>query len=381
MQRLVPEYIERLTPYEPGKPISEVQRELGLQRVIKLASNENPFGPSPRALAAATAALGDAHRYPDASCYELRQALTRVYRVKFENVIVGGGSDALMATIARTFLHGDEEVLTSEGTFIGFMILARSQGVPMNLVPLRDYGYDLTAMSRALTPRTKIVYLANPNNPTGTLFTRDEFERFYAQVPPHVLIIQDEAYHEFVGRDAAYPDSQLYRYDNVITLRTFSKAYGLAGLRIGYGLAHERLIEQLLKIKQPFEPNGVAAAAALAALEDRDFVDRTVANNTAGREQLNAAFAQLGVRHVPSRANFVMIDLGSVTRAAGLVSALMRRGIIVRPLGPFGLPHAVRVSVGLPEENALFVAALAEVLPQLDAAVGQPAPPPATEGP
>jgi histidinol-phosphate aminotransferase len=360
--RLVPEYIERLVPYQPGKPISEVQREFGLERVIKLASNENPYGPSPMALEAAGQALSSAHYYPDALGYDLRQALTRVYRVKFENTIVGAGSEGIMANIVRTFLHDDEEVLTSEGTFIGFMILARSQGVPIHLVPLRDYAFDLAAMADHITPKTKIVYLANPNNPTGTLFTRGSFEHFYAKVPPHVLIIQDEAYHEFVGADATYPDSQLYRYDNVITLRTFSKAYGLAGLRIGYGLAAETLISQLLKVKLPFEPSSVSMAAALAALEDRAFLEKTVSNNIAGLARFYSAFARLGIPHVRSWGNFVMIDLGSDVRATSVVDGLLRRGIIVRPLRGFGLPSCVRVSVGLPEENDEFLAALETVL-------------------
>lgn len=360
--RLVPEYIEKLVPYQPGKPISEVQREFGLERVVKLASNENPFGPSPLAREAVMRALESAHHYPDASGYELRQALTRVYRVKFENTIVGAGSEGIMANIVRTFLHDDEEVLTSEGTFIGFMVLARSQGVPIRLVPLRDYGFDLEAMAEHITPRTKIIYLANPNNPTGTLFTRSAFERFYARVPPHVLIIQDEAYHEFVGADATYPDSQLYRYDNVITLRTFSKAYGLAGLRVGYGLAAETLIQQLLKVKLPFEPSSVAMAAGLAALEDREFLERTQANNAAGLARFYSAFARLGVPHVRSWANFVMLDLGTPERAEAICNQLLRRGIIVRHLRAFGLPHCIRVSVGLPEENDAFLEAFEDVL-------------------
>ncbi len=360
--RLVPEYIERLVPYQPGKPISEVQREFGLEHVVKLASNENPFGPSPLAREAAIRALADAHYYPDASGHDLRQALTQAYRVKFENTIVGAGSEGIMANIVRTFLHDDEEVLTSEGTFIGFMVLARSQGVPIRLVPLRDYGFDLAAMAEHITPRTKIVYLANPNNPTGTLFTRSAFERFYAKVPPHVLIIQDEAYHEFVGADATYPDSQLYRYDNVITLRTFSKAYGLAGLRVGYGLASETLIAQLLKVKLPFEPNSVAMAAALAALGDRAFLERTVANNAAGLARFYAAFARLGIPHVRSWGNFVMCDFGTPDRARDICDALLRRGIIVRPLGSFGLPHCVRVSVGTQEETEEFLAAFEIIL-------------------
>ncbi|HEY3356711.1 MAG TPA: histidinol-phosphate transaminase [Polyangia bacterium] len=366
--RLVPEYIERLVPYQPGKHIAQVRRELGLDRIIKLASNENPFGPSPRALAAAAQALTEAYRYPDVACRELRDALTRIYRVKLENTIVGAGSEGIMATIVRTFLHGDEEALTSEGTFIGFLVLARSQGIRLRQVPLKDYGYDLEAMAAALTPNTKIVYLANPNNPTGTLFTRADFERFYARVPPHVLIIQDEAYHEFVRPDTTYPDSQLYRYDNVITLRTCSKAYGLAGLRVGYGLAHESLIEQLLKVRLPFEPNNVAVAAAIAALEDREFVARTVANNRAGLDRFYAGFARLGVPFVPSCANFVMLELGTPARAQDLCAGLLARGIIVRPLGAFGLPSCVRVSVGLPDENEALLEGLAAVLPELAAA-------------
>ncbi|MBM3269525.1 MAG: histidinol-phosphate transaminase [Candidatus Sericytochromatia bacterium] len=360
--RLVPEYIERLVPYQPGKPIGEVQRELGLDRVVKLASNENPFGVSPLAREAAFRAMAEAHNYPDASGHDLRQALTHAYKVEFENTIVGAGSEGIMANIVRTFLHGDEEVLTSEGTFIGFMVLARSQGVPIRLVPLRDYAFDLDAMAAEINPRTKIVYLANPNNPTGTLFTRSAFERFYAKVPPHVLIIQDEAYHEFVGADATYPDSQLYRYDNVITLRTFSKAYGLAGLRVGYGLAAAPLIEQLHKVKLPFEPNGVAMAAALAALDDTAFLDKTLANNSAGLARFYSAFARLGIPHVRSWGNFVMVDLQTEERSLGICDALLRRGIIVRPLRAFGLPHCVRVSVGTAEENDQFLEALEEIL-------------------
>lgn len=362
--RLVPEYIERLVPYQPGKPISEVQREFGLTRIIKLASNENPFGPSPLALEAAKGALSDSHYYPDAAAYELRMALTQVYKVKFENTIVGAGSEGIMANIVRTFLHDDEEVLTSEGTFIGFMVLARSQGVKINLVPLSDYSFDLDAMAQAITPRTKIVYLANPNNPTGTLFTRAAFERFYAKVPPHVLIIQDEAYHEFVGPEATYPDSQLYRYDNVITLRTFSKAYGLAGLRVGYGLAHESLIKQLLKVKLPFEPSAIAQGAALAALEDRAFLERTVDNNASGLARFYGAFAKLGVKHVRSWANFVMLDMLTADRARFISAKLLERGIVVRPLAAFGLPHCVRVSVGTLDENDVFLKEFEDLLAQ-----------------
>lgn len=352
---LVPEYIEKLIPYKAGKPIEEVKRELGLERVYKLASNENPLGPSPLALAAMHAAMADLHLYPDSSGYELRKALAAHYRVKPDNVVLGSGLEGLMATLVRTFLHGDEEVLTSEGTFVGFIVLARAQGVPIVSVPLKDYGFDLTAMARAITPKTKIIYLANPNNPTGTIFTRAEFEAFLDIVPSHVLIILDEAYFEFVGDLYDYPDSQLYRADNVITLRTFSKAYGLAGIRIGYGLAHESLIHQLTKVKPTFEPSTLAQAAGLAALEDHDFLQRTLELNKRGLERFYQALDAANVPYVKSYANFILLDLGSEEKAFRITEELLHDGIIVRPLKGFGLPSCLRVSMGQDHENEAFL--------------------------
>lgn len=354
---LVPEYIEKLVPYKAGKPIEEVKRELGLERVYKLASNENPLGTSPLALEAMREALPSLNLYPDSSGYELRKALAAHYCVKPENVVLGSGLEGLMATLVRTFLHGDEEVLTSEGTFAAFVILARSQGVPIVMVPLKDYGYDLPAMARAITPKTKIIYLANPNNPTGTIFTRAEFEVFMESVPSHVLVILDEAYFEFVGDCYDYPDSQLYRADNVITLRTFSKAYGLAGIRIGYGLAHEGLIHQLMKVKPTFEPNTLAQVAGLASLKDDAFLTQTIELNKRGLERFYQAFDAAGVSYVTSYANFVMVDLGSEERVNRMVEGLLHDGIIVRPLKGFGLPHCIRVSVGLDQENEAFLEA------------------------
>lgn len=352
---LVPEYIEKLIPYKAGKPIEEVKRELGLERVYKLASNENPLGPSPRALQAMRDAMAEVHLYPDASGYKLRTALAERYKVKRENVILGSGSEGLMATIVRTFLHGDEEVLTSEGTFVGFMVLARAQGVPIVTVPLKDYGYDLKALAKAITPKTKVIYLANPNNPTGTIFNRNAFEVFLDLVPPHVLIILDEAYFEFVGEGYDYPDSQLYRADNVITLRTFSKSYGLGGVRIGYGLAHEGLIDQLMKVKLPFEPSALAQAAGLAALEDEEFLQKTLELNRRGLQRFYEAFDAAGVPYVKSHGNFVMIDMGTEEKVNWMTDQLLHQGIIVRPLKGFGLPHCLRVSVGLEHENEAFL--------------------------
>lgn len=360
--RLVPDYIEQLEPYKAGKPIEEVQRELGLTRVVKLASNENPLGPSPKAMTAIRTSLPNSHFYPDAGGYKLRQALAARYRVKMENVILGSGSEGIMGSIVRTFLHGDEEALTSEGTFIGFMVLARSQGIRIRTTPLKHYGYDLEAIANAINPKTKIIYLANPNNPTGTIFHRREFEAFLDQVPDHVLIILDEAYYEYCQHVPTYPDSQLYRKDNVITLRTFSKAYGMAGIRLGFGLAHEELITQLHKVKFPFEPSSVAQAGGLAALSDDAYLHKTLTVNAKGLQQLARGFDKLGVKYVESYANFILTEWERPEVVAWLYNELLQRGIIVRPVTQFGLPTCLRVSVGRQAENAALLKALAEIL-------------------
>jgi histidinol-phosphate aminotransferase len=358
---LVPPYIETLQPYVPGKPIDEVRRELGLERVVKLASNENPFGPSPKAVAALAPLLGELHLYPNGGV-DLRARLAQLYRLSPDNVIAGSGSEAIMAVIIRTFLSDDDEVLTTEGAFIGFQVLAKSRGVPYRTVPYRDWHYDLGAIAGAITSHTKIIYLANPNNPTGTVFTRKEFDAFYARVPRRVLIILDEAYWEYARDDAEFPDSMRYRYDNVITLRTFSKVYGLAGLRIGYGFAHDELIRNLLKVKLPFEPGTLSQAAGIAALEDTEFVEKTLANNRDGRAYLARALSELGLKPAPSKANFLMFPLETESRVNDVCNGVLRRGVIVRPLRGFGLPCCVRITVGTPDENREAVSALAAVL-------------------
>jgi histidinol-phosphate aminotransferase len=358
---LVPPYIETLQPYVPGKPIDEVRRELGLEKVVKLASNENPFGPSPKAMAALPPLFGAVHLYPNGG-YDLRVRLAELYHLSPDNVIAGSGSEAIMAVIIRTFLNDDDEVLTTEGAFIGFQVLAKSRGVPYRTVPYREWHYDLEAIAGAITGRTKIVYLANPNNPTGTVFTRREFEAFYARVPSRVLIIMDEAYWEYARDDAEFPDSMRYRYDNVITLRTFSKAYGLAGLRIGYGFAHAELIRNLLKVKLPFEPATLSQAAGIAALEDLEFLAKTLANNLEGRAYLTGELSALGLKVAPSRANFVMFPLENEARVNEVYNAMLRRGVIVRPLKGFGLPRCIRVTVGAPNENREAVSALSAAL-------------------
>jgi histidinol-phosphate aminotransferase len=356
---LVPPYIASLRPYQAGRSIEEVRKQFGLTRVAKLASNENPLGSSPHAIEAAHKALNAGlSRYGDGGM-ALRVALGEHFGASPKNVIAGSGSESLLSSIVRTFLCDDDEVLTTEAAFIGFKVTAQSRGVAYREVPYRDYHYDLAGLAGAITPKTKIVYLANPNNPTGTIFTRQEFEAFYARVPERVLIILDEAYIEYAQHAPDGVDSLRYRYDNVITLRTFSKAYGLAGMRVGYGFAHEDLITQLLKIKLPFEPSALAQAAAMAALKDADFVERTLDLNARSLRMLSTGLQELGFRVVPSYANFLMVPLESAEAASALTEQLLEQGVIIRPLAAFGLPHAVRISTGTIEETELCLSAIA----------------------
>jgi len=357
---LVPPYIESLRPYEPGRSIEEVRREYGLTDVSKLASNENPLGPSPLALEAIRRELAGLNLYPNGGL-DLRRTLAEKFDLRPDNVIAGSGSEGIMSGIIRTFLCDDDEVLTTDAAFIGFQVLARSRGVKYRTVPYRDWHYDLAALAGQISEKTKIVYLANPNNPTGTIFTRHEFDSFYRHVPERVLIILDEAYFEYAKDNPRYPDSMHYRYDNVITLRTFSKIYGLAGLRVGYGFAHEELIANLLKVKLTFEPGVLAQIGAVAALEDVEFVNRSLESNARGRAMIAAGMREMGFEVVPSEANFVMVPLGSAETAKWLTEELVRRGVIVRPLGAFGIPHAIRISTGTDEDHRMLLDALKQL--------------------
>lgn len=361
---LVPPHVAALQPYEAGLNADDVRSRFGLERVVKLASNENPLGVSPLALERAGQSLNGMSRYPAGGAI-LRNRLAELYGVKPGNVIAGAGSEGIMANIVRTFLCDEDEILTTEAAFQGFQVLARSRGVPYRTVPYRDWRYDLTALADGISSRTKLIYLANPNNPTGTFFRRKELEEFHRLVPGRVLIILDEAYYEFAVAEPSYPDSMHYRFDNVITLRTFSKAYGLASARIGYGFGHEELVSVLLKVKLPFEPSGPAEAAALGALEDREFMLRTAANNACGMSFLRKELARLGVHAVPSAANFLMLVFGNSSEAKYVFEALLALGIIIRPLAASGLPNCLRVSIGTPEENEMFIAAIERVCQDL----------------
>ena len=359
---LVPPYIENLKPYVPGKSIEEIKRAYGFSKVIKLASNENPLGPSPKALEEVKKSLSASHLYPDGGL-RLREVLAQRFNLKLENVIAGAGSEGIMSGIIRTFLADRDEVLTAAHTFLGFMVLARSRGVKVNTIPLTgDWRFDLAALAKKINKRTKIIYLANPNNPTGTIFDRKEFERFLENIPERLLVILDEAYFEFAQENPHYPDSMTYRHDNVITLRTFSKAYGLAGLRIGYGFAHGELIKNLLKVKLPFEPSHTAQAAGLGALEDAEFLEKTLENNRKGRKFLLKALTEFGFNVLVSDANFVLSLLPGPEAAQKLFLALLAKGIIVRPQEASGLPQGIRISVGGELENEILVETLDKIL-------------------
>lgn len=352
---LVPRHIQDLQPYVAGKTIAEVLAEYRPARISKLASNENRLGCSARALEAAQATFPVMMNYPDPAARELRAELARLYDVKIGNVIAGSGSEGIMSLITRTFFLDHEEALTASATFIGFIVLANSRGIRLRQIPLTpDYRFDLDAIADAIREETKIIYLANPNNPTGTTFTAAEFERFMARVPERVLVILDEAYVEFADEAPDFPDSMRYRLDNVITLRTFSKAYGLAGFRIGYGFAHEPLIANLMKVKLPFEPSTPAQAAGLAALADTAFLDRTKRMVADGRERLYALFDALRIPYVRSWANSVMMVMPTEAEAIACTQFLLEDGVIVRRLPAFGIPNGIRVTVGLPDEMDHF---------------------------
>ncbi len=355
---LVPDYIASLRPYEAGRQAADVARAYGLSRVVKLASNENPLGPSPAALEAIRDNVGHLNIYPDGGL-ALRQTLAREYDTRVENVIAGNGSEAIISNIIRTFLCDDDEILTTEAAFIGFQLLAKSRGAHYRTVPLTpEYAYDLEAIARAITARTKIIYLANPNNPTGTFFSKQQFDAFYRHVPERALIILDEAYFEYARDNPRYPDSMDYRYDNVITLRTFSKVYGLAGVRIGYGFAHEELIANLLKVKLPFEPGTLAQAAGIAALHDRAYFHRSLEVNARGMAILRRTLTEQNIRYIESQANFVMTVWPSEEDARHVAQALLEQGVIVRPLTSWGLPKCVRITVGAEEEMEFLADAL-----------------------
>lgn len=357
---MLPRWASRIRPYPAGKPIEEVERELGI-KAIKLASNENPYGPPPKAIEALRNSLGRVNLYPDSSGFALTRKLAAMHRVDPDEVILGAGSTDLIELAARTFLSPGDEGIVSEASFHIYQIAVQESGAALVLIPTRDMAIDLTAIRQAVTPRTKIIYLANPNNPTGTLFTIPEFDRFLDSLPAHVLVVLDEAYYDYVQR-ADYSRSADYIKEgkNVLALRTFSKIHGLAGLRLGYGLGRRELIEALNRVRMPFNTSRVAQMAGSAALDDREHTAKSVESNAREMRFVAAELTLLDVRFTPSAANFLLIDTARDCEQAFL--RLLQEGVIVRPMKLYGLPTSLRVTIGAHEENEIFLAALARVL-------------------
>jgi histidinol-phosphate aminotransferase len=354
-------YLSGLIPYSPGKPIEEVERELGIPESVKLASNENPLGPSPLAVAALREALPNVHRYPDGSGYRLTRALAKHWDVAPEMVLLGNGSNELLELAGRAFLLPGDEAVYAAQAFVVYEMVAQVTGAAKVAVPLKDFTHDLAAMRAAITPRTKLVFVGNPNNPTGTAVAPGALEEFLTSVPPEVLVILDEAYYEYLPPDLTPESLRFVREGRlVLVLRTFSKIYGLAGLRIGYGIGPAPLIALLNRIRAPFNTNSLAQAAATAALADAKHVGSTRALTETGRKYLTEQCRALGLSVVPSVANFLLVDTGRPGPA--VAEALLRRGVIVRPMAGYGFPTHLRISVGTPPENERCVAALKAVL-------------------
>lgn len=354
----------QMQPYSPGKPVDEVKRELGLDRVVKLASNENPLGPSPKAIAAVQAAAAKMHVYPDGAAHTLRQALSAKFGVDAKQILVGNGSDELIHLLGLVLLEEGSEMMMGDPSFSRYDAAAHLAPAKLVKVPLdADYRHDLPAMARAITPQTRLIWIANPNNPTGTVVRKAEVDRFLADVPEDVVVVLDEAYFEFAQELPDFPDSLDYikaGKPNVVGLRTFSKAYGLAGIRVGYGFAPPAIADAIERAREPFDVNSLAQVAAVAALEDDEHIKATVETNRRGLKTLAGVFEEVGARPLESFANFVYTDLGRPARP--VFDALLRRGVITRPGDVLGNPTCLRVSVGTDEEMEIFVKELKEIM-------------------
>lgn len=354
--------LKNLPVYVPGRPIEEVARELGLpvEGFIKLASNENPFGPSPKAIAAMQEAIRKVHLYPDGNVFYLKQKLAEHLDVEPANLIFGNGSNEILELVGHALMEPGAEVVVSQYCFAVYPIVTHLFGAKLVEVPAVEYGHDIPAMLKAITPKTRIVFVANPNNPTGTLASNDDIARLLNEVPPHILLVMDEAYVEFLKNALdLLPFIRRGDFPNLLLCRTFSKIYGLAGLRLGYGIGHPEFIAALEKTRQPFNINLVSQAAALAALDDTEHVQKTRANNSAGLAFYEAECRKLRIEYVPSYANFILIKVGDGKR---VFQELQKRGVITRPMAGYGLPEWLRISVGTPQENQRCIDALREAM-------------------
>ena len=363
LSELSPAYVRSIAPYQPGKPISELAREMGLdeRKIVKLASNENPRGFGPRTRAAIEAALGDIARYPDGNGFELKSALAKRYGVEMSQIVLGNGSNDVLELVSLAFLGPGRAAVYSQHAFAVYPLATQARGARSIVVPARDFGHDVEAMADAVDEETRVVWVANPNNPTGTMVPPERLEAFVRRVPERVIVVIDEAYNEYLHANLrADTLGWLRRHPNLVVTRTFSKAYGLAGLRVGYALAHPAVADVMNRIRQPFNVNSIALAAAAAALNDMEFVARSYAENLQGLRQLEEGAKKLGLEWIPSYGNFVTIRVG---RAGETYKRLLRRGVIVRPVGGgYQLPEHLRVTVGTADENERFLAALSASL-------------------
>jgi histidinol-phosphate aminotransferase len=356
---ILPPWSSRIRPYPPGKPIEEVERELG-RTAIKLASNENPLGPSPKAQEAIRKFLDRTHFYPDGGGYYLRKKVAELHALEMDQIILGAGSTDLIELVAKTFLTGGDEAITSESAFYMYRLAIEDMGAGLVLTPMREMTFDLPAIAHAVTRRTKVIYLGNPNNPTGTMFTAEELDRLLDTIPPRILVVLDEAYYEYVQRpDYSHSVDYVRAGRNILVLRTFSKVHGLAGLRLGYGMGHAELIECLNRIRSPFNASSVAQVAGMAALDDHEHVARSVESNHREMKFLTEELTLQGVRYTPSAGNFLLIDTGRDCEEDFL--RLLHEGVIVRPMKIYGFPTSLRVTVGTHEQNEQFLEALHRV--------------------
>ncbi len=361
-----PSYVRQIAPYVAGKPISEVAREFGLDetRIVKLASNENPLGMPESAKAAMVRAAAELGRYPDSNAFELKAALAARYGVPAEWITLGNGSNDILEMTAHAFVERGQSVVYAQYSFAVYALATQGLGARAIVVPAVDYGHDLNAMLAAVEDDTRLLFIANPNNPTGTFIEGPALEAFLEKVPKRVVVVLDEAYTEYLAAEHRYDSiAWVRRYPNLVVSRTFSKAFGLAGLRVGFAIAQPALTDLLNRLRQPFNVNTIAQAAAVAALGDTAFLDKTAELNAAGYRRLAQAFDKLGLEYVPSFGNFVLVRVGQDDGAGARVNlALLKQGVIVRPVGNYGLPQWLRVTIGLPEENEAFVAALERAL-------------------
>ncbi len=350
--------VKDISPYEPGKPIEEVRREHGLDDVIKMASNENPLGPSPLAVSAMREEINRVNRYPDGSGYYLKKKLSAFLGVNEEQLILGNGSDEIIRMVVETFLNDGEEAIVSEPSFIVYPSAVRIMNGTLKFVGMKNFSYDSNEILNLVSGRTKLIFFANPNNPTGTILSRDEADRLVNALPDNVITVFDEAYFEYV-QDTGFPDSLAYINRNlpVVCLRTFSKIYGLAGLRIGYGITREEIAEGMNRVRQPFNVNSVAQKAAIAALDDKEHVEKSRELNRRGKKYLYSQLDRRNIEYVPTEANFILIRAGR-----GAAEKLLKKGVIVRGMDCYRMPEYIRVTVGLDEENERFVKAVDEVL-------------------